>query len=224
MPLPTDVGRALAEYLADVRPQTLLRSVFNSCKAPRRGIVPDLVSDVTRRACDRAGPPRVGAHRLRHTLAAEMLRRGVRLVDIGQVLRHRDLATTALYATVDVATLRSIALPWPANDERAGRCRIGLPAAAQSPGPRARRIPSAVVAFVALLDDAGLETVTVAAALGWVTAPDVDPSGTVASHRMTIARGFARHMAGLDGAHRDSAVRAGRFAPTPSRAVHLQHR
>jgi integrase/recombinase XerD len=52
--------------------------------------------------------------------------------------------------------------------------------------------------FVAFLDDAGLETVTVAAALAWVNAPDVDPSGTVASHRMTIARGFARHMAGLD--------------------------
>jgi integrase/recombinase XerD len=52
--------------------------------------------------------------------------------------------------------------------------------------------------FVAFLDDAGLETVTVAAALAWVNAPDVDPSSTVASHRMTIARGFARHMAGLD--------------------------
>ena len=52
--------------------------------------------------------------------------------------------------------------------------------------------------FVAFLDDAGLETVTVAAALAWVNAPDVDASSTVASHRMTIARGFARHMAGLD--------------------------
>jgi site-specific recombinase XerD len=113
MPLPTDVGQALADYLADIRPETSLRSVFISCKAPRRGIRPDLVSDVTRRACDRAGLPRVGAHRLRHSLATEMLRRGVKLVDIGQVLRHRDLATTALYAKVDLATLRSIALPWP---------------------------------------------------------------------------------------------------------------
>ncbi|WP_329056229.1 tyrosine-type recombinase/integrase [Amycolatopsis sp. NBC_01488] len=113
MPLPADVGQALAEYLADVRPATSLRPVFLSCKAPRRGIRPDLVSDVTRRACDRAGLPRAGAHRLRHTLATEMLRRGVKLVDIGQVLRHRDLATTALYAKVDLATLRSIALPWP---------------------------------------------------------------------------------------------------------------
>lgn len=115
MPLPTDVGRALAEYLADFRPETSLRPVFLSCKAPRRAIRPDLVSDVTRRACDRAGLPRVGAHRLRHTLATEMLRRGVKLLDIGQVLRHRDLATTALYAKVDLETLRSIALPWPGD-------------------------------------------------------------------------------------------------------------
>jgi site-specific recombinase XerD len=117
MPLLGEVGRALADYLAEVRPQTPLRSVFLSCKAPRRAIRPDLVSDVTRRACDRAGLPRVGAHRLRHTLATEMLRRGVKLVDISQVLRHRDLATTAIYAKVDLTTLRTIALPWP-GDER----------------------------------------------------------------------------------------------------------
>jgi integrase len=115
MPLPSGVGQALADYLTHVRPQTPLRSVFLSCKAPRRAIRPDLVSDVTRRACDRAGLPRVGAHRLRHTLATEMLRRGVKLVDISQVLRHRDLATTALYAKVDLATLRTIALPWPGD-------------------------------------------------------------------------------------------------------------
>ncbi len=115
MPLPEEVGAALADYLTDVRPRTQLRAVFVSCKAPRRAIRPDLVSDVTRRACDRAGLPRVGAHRLRHTLATEMLQRGVKLADIGQVLRHRDLATTALYAKVDLATLRTIALPWPGD-------------------------------------------------------------------------------------------------------------
>ncbi|KMO74225.1 site-specific integrase [Mycolicibacterium sp. jd] len=117
MPLPQEVGAALADYLSAVRPRTSLRSVFVSCKAPRRAIRPDLVSDVTRRACDRAGLPRVGAHRLRHTLATEMLQRGVKLADIGQVLRHRDLATTALYAKVDLATLRTIALPWPGDDQ-----------------------------------------------------------------------------------------------------------
>ena len=59
----------------------------------------------------------MGAHRLRHTLATEMLQRGVKLADISQVLRHRDLATTALYAKVDLATLRTIAAPWPGDDK-----------------------------------------------------------------------------------------------------------
>ncbi|WP_436501727.1 tyrosine-type recombinase/integrase [Actinokineospora sp. HUAS TT18] len=84
MPLPADVGQAVAAYLADARPATTLRPVFISCKAPRRAIRPDLVGDVTRRACDRAGLPRVGAHRLRHTLATEMLQRGVKLIDLCQ--------------------------------------------------------------------------------------------------------------------------------------------
>jgi site-specific recombinase XerD len=113
MPLPAEVGEALSAYLSQARPSTSLRSVFLACKAPIRGIRPDLVSDVTRRACDRAGLARVGAHRLRHSLATEMLRRGVKLTDISQVLRHRDLATTAIYAKVDSTTLRTIAQPWP---------------------------------------------------------------------------------------------------------------
>jgi len=113
MPMPVDVGEALSIYLSTARPVTTLRPVFVTCKAPLRGIRADLVSDVTRRACDRAGLPRVGAHRLRHSLATEMLRRGVPLVDISQVLRHRDLATTAIYAKTDIATLRNIAVEWP---------------------------------------------------------------------------------------------------------------
>jgi site-specific recombinase XerD len=113
LPLPCDVGQALTSYLSTARPSTPIRSVFLPCKAPARGIRPDLVSDVTRRACDRAGLPRVGAHRLRHSLATEMLRRGATLVEVSQVLRHRDLATTAIYAKVDITTLRTVAQPWP---------------------------------------------------------------------------------------------------------------
>ncbi len=90
-----------------------LHQIFVTCKAPRRAITPGLVSDVTHRACDRAGLPRVGAHRLRHSLATEMLRRGATLVEVSQVLRHRDLATPAIYAKVDFDTLRTIAAPWP---------------------------------------------------------------------------------------------------------------
>lgn len=113
MPLPWEVGEALSDYLARARPSTLLRQVFLAAKAPTRPIPPGLVSDVTHRACDRAGLPRIGAHRLRHTLATEMLRQGANLLEVSQVLRHRDLATTAIYAKVDFAVLRGIAHAWP---------------------------------------------------------------------------------------------------------------
>lgn len=113
LPVPCDVGAALAVYLSEVRPLTPIRQVFLARKAPVRAIRPDLVSDVTRRACKRAGLPPVGAHRLRHALATELLRRGATLVEVSQVLRHRDLATTAIYAKVDLGTLRKVAQPWP---------------------------------------------------------------------------------------------------------------
>jgi integrase/recombinase XerD len=79
MPLPCDVGEALAAYLSQARPATPLRQVFLAAKAPMRVIPPGLVSgvSVTHRACDRAGLARIGAHRLRHTLATQMQRRGV---------------------------------------------------------------------------------------------------------------------------------------------------
>lgn len=113
LPLPTDVGEALSVYLCEARPATAIRQVFLATKAPTRAIRPDLVSGVTGRACDRAGVRRVGAHRLRHALATEMLRRGATLVEVSQVLRHRDLATTAIYAKVDLGNLRRVAQPWP---------------------------------------------------------------------------------------------------------------
>lgn len=113
LPLPADVGEALSAYLCQVRPATPVRQIFLTNTAPRRPIRPDLVSDATRRACDRAGVPRVGAHRLRHALATDLLACGATLVEVSQVLRHRDLATTAVYAKVDLATLRGVAQPWP---------------------------------------------------------------------------------------------------------------
>ena len=113
LPLPCDVGEALTVYLREARPSTSVREVFLMSKAPRRPIRADLVGDVTRRACRRAGLPVAGAHRLRHALATEMLHRGATLVEVSQVLRHRDLATTAIYAKVDLSTLRQVAQPWP---------------------------------------------------------------------------------------------------------------
>lgn len=73
---------------------------------------------VVRRACRRAGLPPVGAHRLRHTMACEMVNSGVPLAEIAQVLRHRSLTSTALYARVDIGGLRALAQPWPGGEPR----------------------------------------------------------------------------------------------------------
>ena len=113
LPLPAEVGEALAGYLSRGRNPAGARHLFLTCKAPRGPIRADLVGDVVERACRRAGLPPVGPHQLRHALAGELLRQGAGLLAISQVLRHQDLATTALYAKVDLAGLRQVAQPWP---------------------------------------------------------------------------------------------------------------
>ena len=115
LPLPFEVGEAISRYLFEVRPSTTSRRVFLTAKAPIGPILPARVNDITRRACLRVGIPRVGAHRLRHSLASELLRRGATMIEVSQVLRHRDLATTAIYAKVDLDTLRHVAQPWPGS-------------------------------------------------------------------------------------------------------------
>jgi site-specific recombinase XerD len=115
LPLLPDVGDAIASYLAAVPERTATRRVFLTVRAPRQPIRPDLVGDVVERACRRAGLPPAGAHRLRHGLATEMLRQGATLTGISQVLRHSDLATTAIYAKVDAVRLRQVARPWPGS-------------------------------------------------------------------------------------------------------------
>jgi site-specific recombinase XerD len=112
LPLPSDVGEALAAYLC-LRGSHDHRRVFLTLRAPTRPIRADLVGDVVKRSCRRAGVAHVGAHRLRHALASELLREGASLLEISQVLRHRDLATTAVYAKIDLARLRQVAQPWP---------------------------------------------------------------------------------------------------------------
>jgi site-specific recombinase XerD len=113
LPLPAEVGEALVAYLSGGRNPADAVHLFLTCRAPRGPIRADLVGDVVERACLRAGLPHVGPHRLRHALAGELLRKGAGLVAISQVLRHRDLATTALYAKVDLDALRQVAQPWP---------------------------------------------------------------------------------------------------------------
>ena len=112
LPIPADVGTALAGYLA-LRGRHESRNVFLTLRAPTRPIRADLVGDVVQRHCRQAGVPHVGPHRLRHTLATRMLAAGAALSDISQVLRHSDLATTAVYAKVDLGRLRQVARSWP---------------------------------------------------------------------------------------------------------------
>jgi len=111
--LPAEVGEALVAYLSGGRNPAGAARLFLTCRAPRGPIRADLVGDVVERTCLRAGLPRVGPHRLRHALAGELLRQGAGLLAISQVLRHQDLATTALYAKVDLVTLRTVAQRWP---------------------------------------------------------------------------------------------------------------
>ena len=114
LPLPHVVGEALAEYLTRARPVCPSRSVFVTVRGrPPRPLTAVAVRQVVARACGRAGLPRLGAHRLRHTLASDLLRAGNSLPQIGQVLRHRSQLSTAIYAKVDTARLRNVARPWP---------------------------------------------------------------------------------------------------------------
>jgi site-specific recombinase XerD len=119
LPIPKDVGSALAHYLRHGRPKCTTRRVFVRIRAPHRGFTTSVaICDVVRRALSRAciDSPRKGAHLLRHSLACEMLRRGASLDGIGEVLRHQLAETTAIYAKVDLAALQDLARPWPGGE------------------------------------------------------------------------------------------------------------
>jgi integrase len=113
LPLPVDVGEALVNYLRWSRPRTASRRLFLRVKPPIVGLSGDGVTRVVHAACRRIGVPVLGAHRLRHTAATEMLRRGGSLPEVGQGLRHRSSFTTAVYAKVDDGALRQLARAWP---------------------------------------------------------------------------------------------------------------
>ncbi len=112
LPLPVDVGQALVSYLQRRGPCEF-RAVFLRMHAPAGALTRIGVSGVVHDACVRAGVPPVGAHQLRHTAATAMLREGASLAEIAQVLRHREIKTTAQDAKVDRTRLRPLAMPWP---------------------------------------------------------------------------------------------------------------
>jgi site-specific recombinase XerD len=118
LPLPADVGEAIAAYLKRGRPRTDRREVFLGARAPFAPIASDTVRSTVRRACRRAGVAEIGAHRLRHTAACQMIAAQVPLVQIAGVLRHESLQSTALYARLDLEQLRRVAAPWPGGGSR----------------------------------------------------------------------------------------------------------
>lgn len=118
LPLPVEVGEALAAYLRRGRPRSDRREVFLRARAPYEPIATGTVGSTVRRACRRAGTAEVGPHRLRHTVACEMVKAHVPLAEIAQVLRHKSLQSTAIYARVDLDALRELAAPWPGGASR----------------------------------------------------------------------------------------------------------
>jgi integrase/recombinase XerD len=119
LPLPADVGEALAAWLKRGRPRCAAREVITRVRAPHGPLTSPGIAAIVYAACARVGVERINAHRLRHSAATEMLAAGAGLAEIGQVLRHRNTFTTAIYAKVDRTGLRQLASPWPGASAQA---------------------------------------------------------------------------------------------------------
>lgn len=116
LPLPTATGEAIAAYLEQERPKTSNRAVFVRHVAPRdQPAGADLVRKTIRQAYARAGLPYTRSHLLRHTMANRLLASGSSLKEVADVLRHRSLNTTLIYAKLDSRKLAEVALPWPGS-------------------------------------------------------------------------------------------------------------
>lgn len=117
LPLPPDVGEAIAAYLEHGRPVSEDRHLFLRSLAPIRGFMEgsDGIGTIVRSALKRAkvDAPHRGSHQFRHALAVRLLRLGASLPEIGEVLRHRSPQSTSIYAQVDLCALRTLTMPWP---------------------------------------------------------------------------------------------------------------
>jgi site-specific recombinase XerD len=115
LPIPADVGQAIVAYLKKVRPKCDTRRVFVTTKGPIKELTRSSICSMVRRTCQRVGlsPPHQGPYLLRHSLATRMLREGATMREIAEILRHRSLNTTRIYAKVDLTSLRELTIPWP---------------------------------------------------------------------------------------------------------------
>lgn len=116
LPLPQLTGAAIADYVRSERPQTTSRRVFVRHVAPvDEPVAADVVRRAVREAYRRAGLPYTRVHILRHTLASRLLNTGGTLKEVADVLRHRELDTSLIYAKVDFGRLGAVSMPWPGS-------------------------------------------------------------------------------------------------------------
>lgn len=120
LPLPEDVGEALVDYLQQGRPSHTGRTIFLTLDPPYRPLVSSApISMLARQAIESAGvhTARPGAHVFRHTVATHMVCRGATFKSVSDVLGHRTLGVTGVYAKLDLPALAQVALPWPGGAE-----------------------------------------------------------------------------------------------------------
>ena len=116
LPLPMETGQALADYLQHERPRTNNPAVFIRCLGrPDQPVTSTAIQKVIKRACLRIGLMHFSAHSLRHTLACRLVENGSSLKEVADVLRHRSLNATLIYAKLDTPKLSAVALPWPGS-------------------------------------------------------------------------------------------------------------
>jgi site-specific recombinase XerD len=118
LPLPQDVGDAILRYMEEARPDAADDHVFLTSQAPIGPLATTTVGAAVFRTVQRTGvrTRSKGAYILRHSAAVELLRQGASLGQIGVILRHRSVNTTAIYAKVDITMLRELAQPWPTTE------------------------------------------------------------------------------------------------------------
>jgi site-specific recombinase XerD len=116
MPLPMETGQALADYLQHERPATRNPAIFVLHKEGQDyPITSTAIQKVIKRDCCRVDLPHSSAHALRHTLACRLVESGSSLKEVADLLRHRSLTTTLIYAKLDTPKLLAVALPWPGS-------------------------------------------------------------------------------------------------------------